>query len=554
MSVPFRSRIRVLRGFRPDQPRLNSPFSDSILDGLNVLAKGGGQIRTFRQIGGIGGSGANVLMLVGSTVGGAGSGSVILGPGGGLWGIGSGTGFGAGQSFSLSSILQFLRSGVLYQAGLNPPNPPSIRSPLALDTDAIKMFGVFSARLTKKRNTTGHESNISKVSNVVFNRASDGKYKNLIIDIGANDEQFDYYGLYLSRARQGNTGPHYWYDDYLKATTTIVLDINDANLSDLLGPTDHFPPPTGTHVIQLGGVVDVLGCYGGNGSCPTIPGMFESFPPLFTTFFPEGIVGVKGRATDGWIYVLCLNSLNAALLTGSTSTPIIPRTIWPELGFQGPHQATLVGAQLYAAVPKPVRTLGDAVEPDSTFADPIIEWMRRNGFTNPVVGYDPDEQLVIYSQGSLATAYDLTTGEWSTGISLGASPNAAVTANQKLVYSVGGSSLFTFDTGATQAWYLYTTWEDGGYPKIYKIITDVFGSGDNGVQVALLINLSATPQQIKSGVSALGLTGHPNDHLESYIVGVENFAAKISGSSGQSIGFDEFIIEGLAFPKMKISV
>lgn len=555
MAVPFKERIVVRRSFKPTQPRVNPPFPDSIMDGLNVLARGDGSLRYFKTAGGAGGSGANVLMLVGSTIGGVGSGSVILGPGGGLWGIGGGTGFGAGQSMGLSAILQFLRGGTLYQAGLNPPSPPTIRSPLALDVDANKLINaIVSAKLTKKRQLTGHESNISKTSNTVFNKASDKKYKKVIIDFPTSTEDFDFYGLYLSRARQGKTGPHYWYDDYPRATTSITLDYNDNELSDLLGPTDHFPPPTGTHVIQLGGVVSVLGCYGGNGMSPCIPGLYESFPPLFVSFFPEGIIGVKGRATDGWIYVLCTNSLNAAILTGSTSTPMLPRTIWPEAGFSHAGNATLVGAQLYATIGKPVRTYGNSVEPDSTFAKDVIEYMRAHGFgKNDVVVYDPDEMLVIYvNTAGLGLAYDLTTqGDWSTPINVGLSPTSGITAFGK-GYLSGGGSLFTFDTGANQSWYFQTGFTSASYPKIYKIVTDVFGSGDAGVTVALLTNLGATPTQIAAGMSALGLTGNALDHQETYLTGIENFAIKVSGTSG--LQFDEFILEGLAYPKAKVGI
>ncbi len=550
MTQPFDEIFTVNRGFKPPNSVNRSPFPDSIIDGLNVLCHNG-VLRRFNQAGAVGGTAAPVLMLVGSTIGGIGSGAVILGPGGGIWAIGSGTAFGAGQSMSASTVMKFLRNGTEYIAGLAAPTPPTIASPLALDADAIRMFGTFSVRVTKKRLLTGHESNGSKISNVVYNRASDGKYKQLRVTIAAQSESFDYYGLYVSPARKGNVGLTYWYDDYPVATVMpIVLDISDAQLSTLLPPTDHFPPPEGTHICGLGGVIASLGCYGGNGMGPSIPGLPESYPPLFTTFFPEGIVTTKGRASDGWIYVLCQNSINVAILTGNGATPMLPRTLIPDTGIGNVGAAALVGSQLYLNIGKPARTVGDSTELDSTFAEDVVDFLKRNGFTaaNGVVGYDPDNQLLVWAWGTRAIAQHLPSEQWSTEIQLGSSVVSAATAAQKLYFSTGGS-LVTFDTGAAQAWYFITGWKDGGLPMIYKVITEVHGSGEAGVTVAILVNLNSTPQEVQTGLSALAMTGGSDDRWGTYLRGVKDIAVKVSGGSGQNIGFRHLRVAGFAKPK-----
>ena len=558
----FGRKVEVVRGFYPSQGKLGADrVPGSFIEGLNVILRGLGlpeSVGPALLTGGL--TGAAFSMLVGNTVGGIGSGTVVMGPGGDIYAVGSGTAFGAGSSFTAQSYLQFRRGGVLYVAGLNAPGAGSIATPAPVDLNSTKVSGSYSVKFTKRRTQTGIESNSGPVSNVVNTKASDNINKQLKITLpGSGGETHDVFGLYVTPRNYGAIGPHYWFNDIpvawngspaitgLTATGSpgiFYLDINDSDLDpQTRPPTDHFYPPTGAFFFFLGNVAVIVGTFGGTGVSPSIPGIYEAFPPTYTTFLPEPPLGVKGRATDGWVYILCRNSLNACILSGSEITPIVTRTIWPETGVANGNAAAMVGGGLYVwSGPNmgALRTNGDSNEPDSSFAKPVQSYFRDNGWgSNVVVGYSPEDDGVVYCNGSTALVYHRALDAWSSPISLGMTPVSAVTY-QGSCYLSDGAAMYRFGAGGgVISWNLTPVWDDADEPQNYKIIETLQGSGSNGILVELLKNLSG------SAVESMSLNGTHSSPKKTYIKNVRSFTVKFSGTSaGQRV--EELVIKGLS--------
>jgi hypothetical protein len=559
----FNDQLNITEGFVYAQGKLSQIIPGSILEGLNVMPRGEGLIESVGSAGATGLTGYSKSMLVGSGVGGvSGSGNVVIGPGGSLWGIGSGTGNGAGTSLTLSSALQFIRNSTLYTAGLNAPGAGSIASPSAADPLATKVSGSYSIKFTKKRTATGIESNAGPNSNVVNTKGSDNKHHKLKVTQPAVSQVFDVFGAYVTLRNFGARGPHFWFNDIpinwngspaidgLQSSGVAgiwYLDINDSDLNfNITPPTDHFPPDSGggTFFFFLGNVAVIVGTFGGTGISPSIPGVYEAFPPSYTTFLPEPPVGVRGRATDGWVYILGANSINAAIFSGSKSTPIVPRTIYPDVGVANGQAAAMVGSGLYffSLGRGALRTNGDSNEPDSSFAWKVAQYFADNNWgANVVVGYDPHSDAVVFANGSIALAYVRHLDQWSTPINLGMTPTSAVTHNGALYFSDGGQ-LFRFGSGSVVGnWYCIPVWANQ-FPQKFKIITLIQGSGSNGVVVDLIGNLNTG-----AILDTLTLNGSHTDPLKTYIKDVRSYTVKVSGTAAAQ-RLEDLIIEGLVTP------
>lgn len=361
-------------------------------------------------------------------------------------------------------------------AGLTAPDAPAIATGAA-DGNT----GSYSVVITRIRIALGSESNGSLPSDVIS--VSDAKIRITFPAASGNDR----WGVYVTFRGRGSTGPHYHLGDLdetninaSNVNTTFAVSAsgrqvdlfwNDSQLSDDQPPTDFGVPPDGTHVCTLANLVIVLGSFPGNnvsaGVSPSVAGKIESFSAAATSFLNpyETLIGFTARPTDGELMLWTKNSLQALVLTGSSTFPVFTRAIWPQTGIQAPHGGAFAESTFYGYSGKagPVRLGGS--EPDTDFALPVYEFFRTENWdpATVVVGYDRERDCVVYmgngTNGNLAIPFMRSLGVWSTPMTLPGTPQAAVTVDGVLKISIGGS-IYNFETGSGGAWYLTPAWQD----------------------------------------------------------------------------------------------
>lgn len=543
MGRPFREVFAWDRGYCPNQTPIEA-IANSIYRGSNVLFRGARLAESFKGMGS--GAGANTgqatMMNVANLPAGLATGDVVLlrTP---TWFIGSGTVRIGGVSIgTANSTLQLnlggTSAGTVYSAGLSAPAAPTIA---AAGLTGKKNQGSYSVRVTLVRSTTRAESNASPVSNVVSVRRDA-----ITVTAPTPSNGADRWAIYASRRGFGSTGPWYFLGEYSSFTTQTV-EWYDGDLTDTLSPIDFDPASSypGTHCFALGNVMVIAG-YEVAGLVPSIPGHYEAFPPDSVSFLNphEPIVGVRGRATDGWQYIACANSLHAAILTPSGEFPIVPRAIWTDVGFQNPDAFCLVESELwgFSGARGAVRTRQQG-EPDTTFAYDVQSDFSSFDPAATVVGYDPANDLVVYASGTTALAFNRATSQWSTPLDLPASVDAAVTIAGNLKLSIGGQ-LYTFNSGSGTTWSLTPAFKNAGAPGFNKTITRVLLSTNCDATAYMLANLDGTNGASMSVASPTGTYGGHGAWNKLNFKNAKTYSVRATGTgAGDSIY--EIIVDGV---------
>lgn len=532
-------RILFDRGFVPNQAPINS-VPESVLDGLNVIFRGPRRFDSFRGMGSSIHAGQATMMLVGTVDGGLATGTLILYRQNTYWFIGSGAVFLAGVSIgSASSALQLRVGGTAFPAGL--PAPPA---PLISTIGTGVNNGSYSVKLTLVRSATGAESNASVASNVVS--ASNNQIR---IPVPASQNGADKFAVYASKRGFGSSGPWYFLREFPISGANVTVEWYDGDLAQTLAPLDYDQPLSGTHVFALGACIVVAGIVGGIGISPSIPGRPEAFPPDFITFLnpAEPIIGVKGRATDGFQYIACANSLHAALLTPDPDAPVVTRAIWSDVGFPNPDAFCLVESEIYGhtGARGPVRT-SQQNEPDTSFAYPVASYFATWNAAQTVVGYSPEENLVVFCNGTAALAFNRTTGQWSTPLQLNVpgSVDAAVTFGGRLYLSAGGG-LYPFNTGSGTSWYVVPAFRDAGAPGLRKTLRRVQIVSDCAVSVDMLrdLSLAAVPGFSFAVPAPSGSLGGHSDWKALNLQLAHSYSVRMAGSGADQSVY-ECILDG----------
>src|SRR6185436_2055714 len=112
----------------------------------------------------------------------------------------------------------------------------------------------------------------------------------------------------------------------------------------------------------------------------------------------------------------------------------------------------------------PFRSQG-SLEPDISFAVPVIKYFLDNGFTsaNTFVVHDERNGAVLYASGSRAVPYMLATQTWGPPIALAGAASACVAINGAGEIATG-STLYTLDTAG------------GSPPGGYFLLSPYFGA------------------------------------------------------------------------------
>jgi hypothetical protein len=355
-------------------------------------------------------------------------------------------------------------------AGLNVPTAPVIATtPNASTINS----GTTSARIHYVRSTTGARSRASTASNVLV---VDGFKVRVTIDAAdltyAASVGIDRIGIDLPAWGFGSTGPHYQYIEIATTSLTTVDGVANSyeleySSTDLVGkdlaPIDDFTPPAAVFAVAVMDVVALIGCYGDttSGVTATTPGsaiavslpLFpESYPPDNLLILPEPPVGVLSRASDGFCFVGCKNSMHALTYTGGR-IPLNLQTVWSSTGIAAQHNMCIAeGGRLYAYAGQPAR-INNTPEPDTEFGDRVSEDMASWIQSAVVLGWDAKGKFVVYAHGQTILAFNVQTEEWSTPLDL----STLIIGNICATVTVGNELYFATENGANVRFYAWNS-------------------------------------------------------------------------------------------------
>lgn len=393
---------------------------------------------------------------------------------------------GVARSVSASTALQLLlyKSGSYtgsgtgpFTAGLNVPTAPTVA---VTPTASTISSGTTSVRIHYVRSTTGARSRASTASAVLV---VDGKKVRVTI-AGADltyaaSVGIDRLGIDVPAWGFGSTGPHYQYTEIAISSLTTVDGVAnsyelDYSSTDLVGkdlaPIDDFTPPAAVFAVALMDVVGLIGCYGdtttgvtaaapGSAIAVSLPLFPESYPPDSLLILPEPPVGVLSRASDGFCFVGCANSMHALTYTGGRIALKL-QTVWSSTGIAAQHNMCIAdGGRLYVFAGQPAR-LKTSDEPDTEFGDRVLDDMAAWVQADVIVGWDSKTKFVVYGHGQTLIPFNVQTEEWSTPLDL----SALITGNLCACVTVGNALLLATNDGTTVRLYNWiggagTTWE-----------------------------------------------------------------------------------------------
>lgn len=331
---------------------------------------------------------------------------------------------------------------------------------------STKMNGTYSTVHWYVRSSTGARGVRSLPSRVVANAGFKMRHTISSFDLAyAAIIGADRIGIGVTQAGFGATGPHFELREVAISAMTVSgseryidLDWVDAELAgNDLAPIEDYPPPLGVFAAVIQDVLAIIGCYGdpsiemtattpGNGISVSLPLHPESFPPDNILFLPEPPVHVLSRASDGFVYILCKNSVHALLYTGGQMALSL-RTVWAATGIVAPHNACLAsGGRLYAYTAKggAIR-IGNDGEPETAWAADIVEEMAAWYAPKVVVGWDNDTQTVVFGYLNTLLCFNVQTEEWSTPLGT----TGLVAGEVCAAVTIGGNLHLTYDTGSS---------------------------------------------------------------------------------------------------------
>lgn len=453
-------------GAFPSQPLFGKgTIPGTARDGSNMWKRGRKWVsdRGYASAGGNGGVAA--LQLVGNTHGGmTSSGSVTL-HANTTWFIGSGSAVVNGSAIgSGSTALQLLVGATPATAGLAKPSAPTFAATVNASS---KFNGSYSVCVVPYRSTTGAVGNRSEPSGVIAPKNKTG-----LITFPAAVTGQTHWLIYGSRRGFGSVGPWFRVTSIAPIATvanggpaTLEADWFDGQLGEL-APTTNDPPPAGTHCAALGGVMCVIGSYGGYGISPSKVGQPEAYDVSQTSFLAsrESVTAVTGRGTDGGVFVATRNSISLIILSGSEVTPVLPRGVFEGVGVAHGNAMCWVHDTLYifSSDGALCRTQGSA-EPDYSFALPYAAWFKENGFTGSSARlvFDEANGAILVCSGNKAVPFMLATDEWSLPITLPGSVTAGIALNGVGLVAVGSTN-YTLDSAGgnpSGGWFMQSPFE-----------------------------------------------------------------------------------------------
>lgn len=400
-----------------------------------------------------------------------------------------------------------------YAMGLSQPTAPTIAESPTVNTE---MSGTVSAVIWFVRSATGGRSRASTASAVLV---VDGNKVRLTVDAAdlttASTNGYDRIGIGVSMFGFGLSGPHYELAEIAISSLTTVdgvansteLSWTNASLSQAeLAPTLDFPPPAFVFMAALEDVIAGIGAYGdatsgvsiaspGTAIVVSLPVFIESFPPDSILFLPEAPTGVLPRASEGFCFVACKNSLHALLYTGGRN-PLSLRTVWAQVGFLAQHNMTLAeGGRLYgfSSGKRGLVRIGEDGEPETKWAARVAEDTRGWTAANVIAGWDGDHQLVVFGHGQTILAYNPASDVWCAPLDL----STKVTGNLCACVTVQGGLLLATNDNSTIRLYDFNG-STGTVCEVYFPVQMVGAESANVFQLRAAFRADTTPGSVRA--------------------------------------------------------
>lgn len=547
--VPFTIEYLTHLGFYPSQSSFGNIIPGTVISGSGVWFRGHGKPISDRGYSSQGATGGVFpVMVTGSTHAGLTGGGTVTDAFATTWFAGSGTAYKGGSPLGASAgSLMLMVGGSAVTAGLSKPSAPSFA--VSATTSSKFTGGSWSVAVTAYRSTTGAESTRSNPSGVISASNKKGT-----ITFPAAPSGATHWLIYGSRRAFGSVGP--WFrvssiSPIAVGTATAEIDWFDGELTDL-APLTNDPPPACTHCANLGGVMIVFTSTGE--IYPSKVGQPEAYDITQRSNLAsrEAITGVTARGVNGGLIAATRNSLSLVMLTGSDLTPVIPRGVWPDIGFaHGNAFCVVEDGQIYGMSGQRglVRTQGDAA-PDSTWAIPVETYLGDNGFTsdNTTVVYDALNDAVLVASGSVALPYMRKSGTWSTPIPLPGSANGGVALAGRGLIQVGGT-LYALDAaGGGGAAQFQTPYYSGarGYERRFHTIDHLEVDADHAWTADLIS--SASGASLGGTKLPLAVTP-PHTRTQLYRQFFGGVALKASTTGGGKI-FNSAQVDGFTDPTL----
>lgn len=242
-------------------------------------------------------------------------------------------------------------------------------------------------------------------------------------------------------------------------------------------PIDHFPPPSGTQCAAIGNIMNVGGCYGGVGWACSDPGQAEAYNPDNVSFLSEPLLFCIGRPQDGFIYLICANSISAAVYTGAINgPPVMVRQVWDRVGVAGFSAAGIYGKVLYLfTTGNAIARTGPDGNLDFSFSQVINDDIASWDATKVSVAYDDNRQAMCFVHDQEILCWHIEQNRWSTPLNLAAvtglgNPTGTITGAYTqagrmylLAHESANYNLYKFDeTGSGKStWFWTISWQNG---------------------------------------------------------------------------------------------
>jgi hypothetical protein len=488
------------------RPNTMAPGSNNILlvgagkavahSGIAIISAVGSRAMFQIPDGGYAGLGDGVTAGIGTVLG-------IIAKAIGFIGQGNLVTNGVSRVVSASTALQILlyKSGSYsgagtgpYTAGLSQPTAPTIAQH-STNTSTTNS-GTASAVIWFVRSATGGRSRKSAPSNVLV---VDGKTVRLTVDASdlttASALGYDRIGVGVTQWGFGATGPEYAINsnggEYaISSLTTVDGTANSLELQwssaglvgNMLAPVDDYPPPAAVFGAGLEDTLAMIGAYGdvtsgvtaatpGTVVAVSLPVFIESFPPDNLLFLPEAPTGVLPRASDGFAFVGCKNSMHALTYTGG-SPALSLQTVWATTGVA--HQGAMFLGEagrlyIHSYGKRGLIRIGAKGEPETAWASDVADEVSTWNPADVYGGWDNDFQLAVFCHGRTILCFNTQLERWCAPITI----TGAITTDEVIcgTVTVGGTLYIATRNTATPATALKLWTLHGGSGTTYEIYT-----------------------------------------------------------------------------------